>query len=467
MKKLLSLILALLLIVSLLAGCSSGLNEDNDRDDDETENTTAYPTAEPTEPVDAEAEQRQLLYEYLQATLIPEIGLADLSAISWTHASTRGGVDDNPQHLIDNGRGGILSAVVRDFDLNGNQDMVIFCMNILPYNETWSPIYTRDNPVYNISMSLYELQGNDVTLSDTYHSLMHLDGSSWGHISIRMELMEKGIYICSHSYAEDFSTYGESPTTIFHVENGKFIFDYISGIHYGQSSIDTNPNLLMNTTDLEYQDYTIYNMPKSAVDTDPNGDPEENRWIYLGTFELTDWSTSTMCYTGTDYTGLRIILEQGLDAFPHAPLPQGGLIPEDPSIQLALNLAQPIADYVAEQTGCVFIDTDTSYSSYSNTASIRFETAEYTIFAVTYDAAAQRISSIGLSSNDYPVPQEWFDMKDALLQYSEFGLISSELSPFLGKKISYNNHMNGTEITGATITILQITDTLFSISFPE
>lgn len=467
MKKLLSLLLALLMTVSLLVGCSSGLNEEDDTKDEDPEETTQGPTAEPTEPVDPEQEQRQLFYDYLSGTLIPQLGLADLSAISWTHASTKGGVENNPQHLMENGRGGILSAVVRDFDLDGDQDMVIFCMDALPYNETWSAIYTRDSLVYNISMSLYELQNNAVTLSDTYHSPMHLDGSSWGHISIRMELMEQGIYICSHSYAEDFSTYGESPTTIFHVENGAFVFDYISGIHYGQSSIDTNPNLLMNTTDLEYLDYTISQSPKAAADTDPNGDPEENRWIYFGSFELTDWNTSTMCYTGTDYTGLRIILEQGLAAFPHTPLPQGGLIPEDPSIQLALDLAQPVADHVAEQTGCVFIDTDTSYSSYSNTASIRFETEEYTILSVKYDAANQRISSIGLSTNDYPVPQEWFDMKDALLLYSGFGFVSSELTPFLGKKISYNNHMNGTEITGATITILQITDTLFSIKFPE
>lgn len=466
MKKLLCLILALFMILSLLAGCTSGLNE-TEPDDEDTPNATQEPTQEPTEPSDIENEQRKLHYDYLRETLIPQFGLADLSSISWVHASTRGGVDNNPQHLIDNGRGGILSAVVRDFDLDGNQDMVIFCMNVLPYNETWAPIYSRDSLVYNISMSLYELDGTNVIHSDTYHSPMHLDGSSWGRISIRMELMEKGIYICSHSYAEDFSTYGESPTTIFHVEDGKFVFDYISGIHYGQSSIDTNPNLLMNTTDLEYLDYTICRSPKAAADTDPNGDPEENRWIYWGSFELTDWSTSTMCYTGTDYTGLRTILDQGLEAFPHTPLPQGGLIPEDPSIQLALALAQPIADYVAAQTGCVYVDTDTSYSAYDNTASVRYETEEYTILSFGYDADTGKIYGISVSSNDYPVPQEWFDMKDALLQYPQFSFVSSELTPFLGKKISYNNHMNGTAITGATITIMQITDTLFRLSFPE
>lgn len=465
MKKLLSLILALLIVASLLTGCTSGLNEDDGLGEDETEESTPEPTAEPTEPVDVEKEQRQLFYDYLGSTLIPQIGLADLSAISWTHASARGGVDSNPLHLIDNGRGGLLSAVVRDFDLDGNQDMVTFCMDVLPYNETWSAIYSSTNPVYNISMSLYKLDGETVVHSDTYHSLMHLDGSSWGHISIRMELMEEGIFLCSHSYAEDYSTYGESPTSVFHVADGKFVFDYISSIHYGQSSIDTNPNILMNTTDLEYLDYTISTMPKAAAETDPHGDPEENRWIYFGSFELTDWSESTMCYTGTDYTGLRIILEQGIDSFPHEPLPQGGLKPEDPSVQLALELAQPIADYIAEQTGCVFIDTDTSYSEYSNTASVNFETEEYTFLSVTYDAATQQISFVALSTNDYPVPQEWFDMKDALLQYPEFGLLSGELAPFLGKKFSYTNHMNGTAITGATVSILQITDTRITIRF--
>ena len=113
MKKLLALILALVMILSLLAGCSSGLNESDEEDERDSEETTQEPTTEPTEPSDIENDQRQLHYDYLRSTLIPELGLADLSSISWVHASTRGGVENHPQHLIDNGRGGILSAVVR------------------------------------------------------------------------------------------------------------------------------------------------------------------------------------------------------------------------------------------------------------------------------------------------------------------------------------------------------------------
>lgn len=467
MKKWISIFLVLIMLCGLFCGCESGLEPDDggDKPDKPSVETTA--PQETTEPEDLIPAQRQLYYDFLKNVHIPEVGLAELSEISWIHSNMRGGVESNPQHLLDNGYGGLLSAVVRDFDLDGDQDMVTFYMTALPHNETWPAIYGGkfNFPDHVVSMSFFTLENGEVAYRDTYPCAILLDGSSWGYISIRMEQLEDGIYIRCGSNATDYNTYGASPSTIFHIADDKFVFDYISGIHYGQSSLDENPNLLMGTTNINPADYTFDSITKSAADTDPAGD-EENRWIYWGAFKEPD-NSNTMSYVGTDYTGLRIILEQGIDAFPHEPLPQGGKKPPNPVVEAGKLEAQKLADHVAAQCGLNFINITTYYSSYDNTASIRFETEEYTFLTVVFNGDSNTVTRVGVSTNDYPVPQEWFDMKDALLQYSEFGLISSELSPFLGKKISYNNHMNGTEITGATITIMQITDTLFSISFPE
>lgn len=462
MKKRISL---LILIAMALTLCACGQEQPAETTAGTTAAVTTAP-AETTEAVDLEREQRSLFYDYLKSDVIPGIGLADMRELTWK-ISAMWGVPNDPQHLLDQGRGGLLSAVVRDFDLDGTQDMVTFHMEAATYEDTWKGIYDGDNTVYRVSMHFYTLENGTVTFQDSYPCLIMLDGTSWGNISIRMELMEKGIYISAHSYAEDYSTYGASPTTVFHAEEGKFVFDYIGGIHYGQSSIDENPNHILGTTNMNLQDYTIRSIDKSAADTDPNGDPEENRWIYRGVFENLDWSEGTMRYTGTDYTGLRIILEKGVDAFPHDPLPQGGIIPEHPSVQLAKDAAQVIADYVKQKAACEYVNITANYSEYSNTTTVRIETEEYTFLGLVYDADTMLLKSVGVSSNDYPVPQEWFDMKDALLSYEPFGLLSGETAQFTGRKINYNKHMNGTPITGATVTIMQVTDTYFSLKFAE
>lgn len=468
MKKILSLILALLMIVSLLAGCTSGLDE-NDEDEEETkestQETTQKPTAEPTEPVDVEKEQRQLYYNYLNSSYIPQVGLAQLGQASWIHSEIRGGVESNPQYLLDNGFGGLLSAVVRDFDLDGDQDMVTFEMTALPHNETWPAIYGDSFSFLDhvISMTYFTLEDGQVVRKSTYDCAILLDGFSWGYIGISMELLEDGIYIRSYSDATDYTTYGASPTTIFHIEEDQFVFDYINGIRYGQSSLAENPNLLMGTTNIHPADYTFDSLKQSAKDTDPNGSGE-NRWIYWGVFGEPDGS-GLMTYTGTDYTGLRAILEKGVDAFPHAPLPQGGKKPPNPVLENAKAEAQKIADHVAAQLGCVYIDIKSSYSEYSNSAYVSYETEENTFLAVSYDGNTEKISQVSIGTNHYPVPQEWQDMKDAVLQYPEFGLIAEEISPFLGKFKRFGDYMDPLQITGASIQTLQITDTSIFIKF--
>ncbi len=462
MKKILCLLLTLCLSLSLLAGCESGLNEDPQ---ETTEPSSPGSALETTVPEVQNSAERQIFYDYLKNVHIPEVGLANLTSTPWKHCSELDGVEYNATHMIEIGCGGLLSAVVRDFDLDGDLDMVTFYMNAQPHNEIWPAIYSggTKTPAHVISMSYFTLEDGQVVLKDSYPHVIKLDGASWGPIQIYMEQLEDGIYIHSFSDATDYSTYGASPSTIFHIADDKIVFDYISGIKYGQSSLAENPNHLMNTTNLNPNDYTFGTLTKSADKVDPNGD-EENRWIYWGTL-AEPGSNGMTSYTGVDFTGLRIILEQGLDAFPYEPLPQGGKKPANPVAEEGMAAAQIIADYVAVQSGCVFVYSSSLYRESSNSATITFETEEYTHLYFTYEGNTGIISGFTLTSNDYPIPSEWHTMKDALLQYPQFGLLAEEIAPFLGKFKNFSDYMGGYAITGATIRAMQITDTYLRVDF--
>jgi len=52
-----------------------------------------------------------------------------------------------------------------------------------------------------------------------------------------------------------------------------------------------------------------------------------------------------------------------------------------------------------------------------------------------------------------------------VLQYPDFALPADEINKFLGSSINYNLYTNGVEITGATVHIMQISDTSLRVYF--
>ena len=472
MKRLLCVLLCLAVMLTLLAGCDGRLNlftksgdEDptgESGDKNPTEGSGDHGSQIPI--LSQEEKQRQTLYDYLKNELLPKAGLANLGPFAWRHEDRSGGVQSNVGAWADAGCYGIISAVARDFDLDGQQDLVVFTLGADSRKNTWKPIYgdRNDLDAFVVSMDLYTLEDGKVLFSDSYPCLIQLDAYSWGFLRIRMEQLEDGIYLDAFSDAQDFTTYGSSPRTIFHVADGKFVFDYIGGIGYGQGSLAENPNRLMNTTNIDPTDYTFGHGLVTPDKVDPAA-PAENRYVYSMTIGVDEKWDGDMTYTGVDFTGLRTILEKGVDAFPHEPLPQGGKIPEDPALPATRPMAEALAQRLFQQAGCSFIDVSDRVSSDSVT--YFYETEINTTFTIRFAKDGYRLMGFGVATNAYPVPQEWFDLKDAALQSGEYSLSADAIAPFLGKRISYNDHMGGTQIPGATVTIQQITDTYFSIEF--
>lgn len=443
--------------LAVALGCLTGCGKQDSPATVPSGTTAPAPSTQVTTPtteasVSQEETQRRQLYDYVSSTLIPEKGLADLGPFTWTHEYKAGDSAENWEALQNAGCYGLVSAAVRDFDLDGSQDLVAFYLTALPTSDTWEPIYgqytTADS--YVVAVELYTLQNGAVTLSDSCHCLNLMDDASWGGISVYLEQLEDGIYIDSRSSATDYTTEGASPRTIFHISGGKFVFDYISGIGYGQGSISTNPNDVMGTTRMDPTEYTFSNSYSS------------DQTVLRLDFALEDGNAGTMVYTGTDYTQLRTILTDGLEAVELPELPQGGRKPEDPAVTATKEAAQAIADHVAAVSGCTYVETSVTTNG---RVSYRYETENYSILNLTFSDSTYELTRISVANNKYPIPDEWYSMKDAIIDYPNLGLNRAELDFLYGTGVSLNAYTNGVDITGANVAIRCISSNEFIIEF--
>ncbi len=454
MKKHILRLTVALLALCLLCGCGK---------DAANPGSTTVP-ADTLPQTDPAQQQRVAMYEYLQNTLIPAQGLAKLEDISWQHSSTKGGVESNLGFLQEQGYWGILSAVVRDFDMDGNQDMVVFRLEGVPQSEIWAPIFNPDFHwlSYVISVDLYTLENGSICLTDNYPHLMTLDGLSWGPLTVALEQMEDGIYIQSWSSAEDYSTYGASPRSVFHIQDGQFVFDYLDGIRYGQASYDGDVNAVLGTTDLKPREYSLFDFEITPDQVDPAGDSRENRYVLQLLVKNDQDDYKCMHYAATDYTGLRIILDQGLDAFPHDPLPQGGKLPEDTSLKAYEPTAQAFIDHIIRQAGCEIVDSYASHSTNSGYVDFSWETAEASSILLRMNEDGNFLY-IGLHTNEWKDLEDFISVKDAILDYPDLGLDTQAIQVFKGKVNS--KYLNGYEVPGATLMMGTVADTMFRIYF--
>lgn len=449
-------LIALALCLCLLAACGG---ESAESPAGQSANT---PSPEENVPAPAETEQPEehpeysLYYDYISSVIIPERGLASLEELEYINYSRASSGAYNVTVLEENGCYGLVSAVIRDFDLDGTADLLTFYLGQSLTAETWEPLlggsYTARSFV--LSMELYTLDGDSIVFCDSVDCVNLMDSDSWGGIHVYLEKLEDGIYIYSTASATDYTTEGYAPHTIFHVAQGEFVFDYISGVSYGQGSPDVNQNITMGTANIDPSEYTFSNC---------FSDPEGVRGVLHLRFDLVDGNAGTMLYCGEDRTGLRDVLENGADTASFPELPQGGLVPEAESVTATKALAYALAEFVSQTSGCVFVEDSVRAGDIS--VSYYFETEEYTFLNISFDASTYALTRIAVSNGGYPVDAEWYTMKDAVIDWPELGLDRAELEFLYGNGVSMGAYTNGVDITGAKVAIRQIISTDFVIEF--
>lgn len=456
MKKLLSMILILALLLCLCA-CKPADSDDG----------TAVPQttggAKETTAASAAMKERELFYQYLADVVVPEIGLADLSA---KEIDTKNFNYFHPPLLKDAGFTGLAAAAVRDFDGNGTEEMVTFTVAKVTLIHTWlQPFYGEDFwnwDCLSIEMDLYTIEDGAVVHKDHEASLSVLDGYSWGPMVAGLEQCGDTIYLWGKSHMEDPSTYGCSPFTVYHIENDEFVFDYAEGFEWGQISLEGD-FWELNTTKLDIHalslgdiDQIVKKMPNSDTQWYEKLGDRLQLEVYLSS-NLSTWGVLEA--QGTDHTNLKAILSEGVDAYPVQPLPQEELLSASDAMD---QIANDAYELLAEMTIGQGLESKDHWEE-DGKLHIEYVT-HYNEIRMTYDAQTGKLLQIMLLSEDSKADSSWYSTKDALLQHEAFGLKAEEVEELLGK-VSWTKYSGGLELSNATVGIAQVMSCVLNITF--
>ena len=245
----------------------------------------------------------EVYYKYLQDVIIPEYGLAKTGTRNWPVAdltsSAKGNMADGMAAYKDEKTGetgmGVISAVVRDFDGDNINDMLVLFLDKAPVGETAIREVYKNASTVVLRARLYTMQYNarpaaEVSLGSVIGSVLDQAGiqgilrtilehigswaetkaASWRSVdrytvyetaSIELAaefgglcfgnliagiITQDGVpYLYTYEYMEDYTTYGPSISRIYHAEDGSFVFDDASGsvswgqrTYVGQNAID-------------------------------------------------------------------------------------------------------------------------------------------------------------------------------------------------------------------------------------
>lgn len=457
MKTVLSLILAIILCLGCLSGCHSAVTPPD---------TTQFEPAETTIPEETEAtaafaSPRELFYAHLQSVVIPEIGLADLSRVSVDTDS----FDDEHVPLLEvEGFLGLASASVRDFDGDGTEEMVTFTLQGTDIFNTWTREYIREDmwltSTVNIQLDLYVIEDGQVAHKATEECLTYIDGYSWGPMAAGLEMYDGIIYIWGKAHTENPSTYGISPFAIYHVENNEFIRDYADGLDWGQISLEQEfmevwtSGMKINNTPLIDVHASVDRIPGSASKwPDTFGDR-----LQLNVWLESDWSNwGILNAEAADYTGLRQILENGVDSFEAPELPDNS----DWSASTQTNLEEA-AHAFAQQVSLSLIDAGSWEDE--GVFQATYTLADSSELRLKYNTETGKLIQIMLLSDGSQVSEYWYTYKDLILQHPDLAFDANEIAPMLGE-CSFMDFASGVEIGNAYILIGQVVSATLNITF--
>ena len=437
-KRMLCLLLAAVLAV-VFAGCGPAA-PDEAVSSGKPAGSTAEATASPTPDASAEPQKAdgEAFYTYLRETVIPEEGLASLEKLTLD-------TDGKEDGLAQQGGLGLLSADVRDYDGDGEEDMVTLSLVERPMGETslGALMYEAETNCLAMEMRLYTCDAEGaVALSDTVAAVAVLEHYSWGPMLAGVQESDGVPYLYGFCAMVDPTTYGAAPFVVYHVEDGKFVFDMIGGrIGWGQGTYTEDANAVLGTRGMRLIDTPlndVYNVTQKLQVDGPDAEESNGETLraldgslmaYVGMYGLDYPETATS--QAQDATQLREILERGLETIraerTPAPSPTPALESEYAEIEAA------IATLIEEVESASGIPLELVNEEIADgTYTVRYEAAERSSATIAYDTESGAITSFGVYANGGEVTEEWIALKDAALAAPSLGLDADAVAPFLG-----------------------------------
>lgn len=237
----------------------------------------------------------EVYYKYLQDVILPEYKLAKLGTLNWRvndlTSSAKGNMADAMADYTDDKTGetglGVVSAIVRDFDGDNVNDMLVLFLDREPVGNTDIREVYSDSSALVLRARLYTIQysarpANEVSVKSLIGTVLDAAGiqgilrtllehiAGWADIAagnwrdidrytvyetasidlaaefyglgfgnlVAGVITQDGVpYIYTYEYIEDYTTYGPVLSRVFHVEDGSFVFDDANGyVGWGQKT---------------------------------------------------------------------------------------------------------------------------------------------------------------------------------------------------------------------------------------
>ncbi len=487
MKKKLAKATVLLLCMALcLTGCGGGPVPENSSAPADGVKNDAETGAEVGGKEAPAGPSAQDYYRYLSGEVLDEFrgGEGVAGVLSTGHLA-----DTEPHELklhqgdfcevmsFDNSLIGVMSAVVEDFDGDGVLEMLVISSSEIDsvyslfadalYSEADFSTYDENRRSFHLYAALYDWKDGEI-FYDNIHSpgaFIDMPLSGWGYMAVGLEKLGEGdYYLYATTRSEDLSTYGPSYGVVTSVP-GQLI-DYVSGVSaYGLSETEAN-KLIHRDVVYDFSDTTIHDrfeaLGRAASLTDSLAPDEEVFRAELGgglicMFNVShpEWGGDKLIHKITDWTNLRHYLENDAADWTPLELPEGGNreVPEGPEGMAAFAEAVSAASGVELRAGEA-AEKDGVWSQ-------SFEAQEDTL-SLSWSASDNRLTYAGLYSSGETPTQEWYTLKDALLDNPAFGWDNGE-ADFLKGEVSWNDYFNGVDVGEWSCMVAQVTSSMINI----
>ncbi len=404
-------------------------------------------------------------YEYLNESYLPKRELAPSEPVEiWIG-------NDFDTSLSIGAKAGIISADVRDFDNDGDFEMLVLGVGNYMRLDTYFASYYYDD-AENVEIddegedralvlyaTLLDFKNGEIVENSTSHiSVLPLNG--WGNIYAALEKIDDTYYLFSGVYQEDYSSYGPRYSVVATIDSGitKCAVSPISA--YSMNSEQAAKQLGIQSP-INTELLSISDLPLSSENT-KNAEAcraaLENRLLcYIG-LDFPEGDDDHIKEQLSDFTKLREYLNVSGEGHSVTQLPEGYLKEASKISQGVTSLLAEIDSAAASKFSEKIGEPTTNENGLS---SLTIDSDSTTIY-IAWNKDGN-ITSLSLY-DDYSKLDNgtWYAAKDAILKSA---VLSLPDTPELMGKTNWTDYMNGITCASYTVSIHAVGDVpTFSLS---
>ncbi len=443
-------------------------------DGEEAPAVTAGDPAPEETPAPAAAEA---YVRYLRDVILPEYGWAKTGEMDWTlpdlNDASAGTLPDLMSAYWDDATGegghGVLSAVIRDLDGDGVDDMLVLFLDKAPGSSVdIKTVYGVGNATA-LRARLYTTERDGpsagvVAESDDVRAAAELGGLCAGTMTAGIITWEGVPYLYTYEWMEDYTTYGPRLTRIYHVEDGRFILDSADGwIGWGQATDVEDVNAFCGAAGVSFLETSVAEAVSLAakgdqrlsLDEDPNLSRLKGSLLMRLVFSWTPGTNRGITSRIDDCSHIRTALEQD-DAAARM------LLGEEPDLTPKINehksVAHALADGLSAASGIPLELQNERTNEGDYSASYSSAAGVWLSITVSQEG---KLMSVSVTADYKNRNAEWPKLKDAVLADPSIGLPEDVRTRFAGDC----GYSLTADFPGGRAFTAAVADVIFTVTF--